>query len=349
MFAQERKTLYIIVLSICLALLVVYTAYLFFAWGMPITRSEVLFQIKKGESLKSITRNLQTKNVTFTSRSALILLARIRGQEHRIKIGEYRLSSGINSWQFLNAITSGRTIQYPVTLIEGWTFKEFLYKLHNTPKLKATLKGLTQRQVMQKLGYPGQHPEGRFFPDTYHFGSGIDDVTILRQAYRKMSKNLHELWPERDTGIPIKTPYEALILASIIEKETGRASERRTISAVFINRLRIGMRLQTDPTVIYGMGKKYDGNIRLRDLRTDTPYNTYTRYGLPPTPIAMPGRESIYAALHPSDSKAIYFVGRGDGSHQFSRTLREHNKAVIKYQLGGRPRSWPSHSGKKRK
>ena len=346
--AQERKILYI-ALSICLALLVGYTTYLFFAWRMPITRSEVLFQIKKGESLKGITRNLQAKNVTFTNRSALILLARIRGQDHRIKIGEYRLSSGINSWQFLDAITSGRTIQYSVTLIEGWTFKEFLHKLHSTPKLKATLKGLTQRQVMQKLGYPGQHPEGQFFPDTYHFTSGVDDATILRQAYRKMSKQLHELWSKRDTNIPIKTPYEALILASIIEKETGKASERRTISAVFTNRLRIGMRLQTDPTVIYGMGKKYDGNIRLKDLRTDTPYNTYTRYGLPPTPIAMPSGESIYAALHPSDSKAIYFVGRGDGSHQFSRTLQEHNKAVIKYQLGGKPRSFPSHPGKKRK
>ncbi|HEX19743.1 MAG TPA: endolytic transglycosylase MltG [Acidiferrobacteraceae bacterium] len=322
--------------------------YVYWLLNQPLSKKEFTFTISKGQTLSALANKLKKQGL-LQSRVPFVLLAKIKRQTRNIKIGEYRLKAGSSTSQLLEQIISGKVIQYKVVLIEGWNFKEYMAALHKSPKLKGTLKGKSRKEIMRAIGYPGLHPEGRFFPDTYQFTRGMDDVAILKQAYRKMKASLDELWPGRDPGIPIKTPYDALILASIIEKETGRASERRTISAVFINRLRIGMRLQTDPTVIYGMGKKYDGNIRLKDLRTDTPYNTYTRYGLPPTPIAMPSRESIYAALHPSDSKAIYFVGRGDGSHQFSRTLREHNKAVIKYQLGGRPRSWPSHSGKKRK
>jgi UPF0755 protein len=193
---------------------------------------------------------------------------------------------------------------------------------------------------MARLGHPGEAPEGRFFPDTYYYSAGQTDRMILANAYDKMQKMLEQQWAARDADLPFKSPYEALILASIVEKETGRADERELIAGVFVNRLRHGMRLQSDPTVIYGMGDKYDGNIRLKDLMRDTPYNTYTRRGLPPTPVAMPGRDSLHAVLHPAVTDALYFVSRGDGSHVFSATLEEHNQAVIKYQLKGVPRKY---------
>lgn len=344
---QSRKlsrTLIIILLVVA----VIPVTYVYWLLNQPLSKEEFTFTISKGQTLSALARNLQEQGL-LQSRVPFVLLARIKGQTRSIKIGEYRLKAGSSVSQLLEQIIKGKVIQYKVTLIEGWNFKEFLAALHKSPKLRNTLKGKSHKEIMQAIGYAGLHPEGRFFPDTYQFTGDTDDVAILKQAYRKMKASLDKLWPGRDPGIPIKTPYDALILASIIEKETGKASERTTIAAVFTNRLRIGMRLQTDPTVIYGMGEKYDGNIRRQDLRTDTPYNTYTRYGLPPTPIAMPSRESIYAALHPNDSKAIYFVGRGDGSHQFSRTLQEHNKAVIKYQLGGKPQAFSSYPGRKRK
>ena len=205
-------------------------------------------------------------------------------------------------------------------------------------KLTHTLAGLSPNAVMKRLGHAGEHPEGRFFPDTYYYTKGETDLMILAKAYDKMQKLLQQEWQGRVANLPLKDPYEALILASIVEKETGRADERRQIAGVFINRLRRGMRLQTDPTVIYGMGESFDGNLRLKDLRRDTPYNTYTRRGLPPTPVALPGKESLQAVLHPEASDALFFVARGDGSHEFSATLEQHNKAVIKYQLNGKPR-----------
>lgn len=189
---------------------------------------------------------------------------------------------------------------------------------------------------MARLGHPGLHPEGRFYPDTYQYSAGTSDTTILKNAFDRMETNLNQQWQQRQIDLPYDTPYKALIMASIVEKETGAAQERPEIAGVFVNRLRIGMRLQTDPTVIYGIGEKFDGNIRRRDLKRDTPYNTYTRKGLPPTPIAMPGGDAIYAALHPAKTKNLYFVSRGDGSHKFSATFKEHNQAVRKYQLGGR-------------
>ena len=197
---------------------------------------------------------------------------------------------------------------------------------------------------MERLGHAGEHPEGRFLPDTYHFPKNLTDVAFLKRAYDAMTQTLAREWEGRAVGLPLKTPYEALILASIVEKETGLASERQAIAGVFVRRLNKGMRLQTDPTVIYGMGDRYKGNIRKSDLQEDTPYNTYRRFGLPPTPIAMPGRDAIHATLHPDDSKNIYFVSRGDGSHHFSATLEEHNNAVIKYQLKGRKRPFSSYN-----
>lgn len=193
----------------------------------------------------------------------------------------------------------------------------------------------TDQQILKSIGAEETHPEGLFFPDTYYFSNGMSDLEILKRAYHAMRTKLNEAWTQREPGLPYKSPYEALIMASIIEKETGRAEERKIIAGVFVNRLRIGMRLQTDPTVIYGMGERFDGNIRRKDLQEDTAYNTYTRSGLPPTPIAMPGMASIEAALHPAKTQALYFVGKGDGSHVFSNTLAEHNRAVAKYQLKG--------------
>jgi UPF0755 protein len=200
--------------------------------------------------------------------------------------------------------------------------------------LQQTLGDAGESDIMTRIGHAGEHPEGRFLPDTYHFPSGMTDVAFLKRAYDAMAEELADAWEKRDAGLPLRTPYEALILASIVEKETGKAGERPLIAGVFVQRLRKGMRLQTDPTVIYGMGEAFDGNIRRRDLLADTPYNTYTRNGLPPTPIAMPGRDAIAAAMHPQEDGYLYFVSRGDGSHYFSRTLEVHEQAVKKFQLG---------------
>ena len=221
-----------------------------------------------------------------------------------------------------------------LTFVEGITFAEMREQLENNNALKITLKGLSNADVLKRIGAVEGNPEGLFFPDTYQFSAGTTDLDLLRKSYRMMQQKLTEAWAQRDAGLPYKDSYDALIMASIIEKETGKADERPLIGSVFTNRLRIPMRLQTDPTVIYGMGQRYDGNIRRRDLTADTPYNTYTRDGLPPTPIAMPGWNSLLAAVKPAQSDKLYFVAKGDGSHYFSRSLDEHNRAVAKYQLG---------------
>jgi UPF0755 protein len=239
---------------------------------------------------------------------------------------------------------SGKVRQYALTLVEGWNFRQVMDAVQSHPSLAHTLQGLENAAIMAQLGHPDEHPEGRFLPDTYHFPKGLSDVAFLQRAYDAMAQTLAQEWEGRAVGLPLQTPYEALILASIVEKETGLASERQAIAGVFVRRLEKRMRLQTDPTVIYGMGERYDGNIRKQDLLEDTPYNTYRRLGLPPTPIAMPGRDAIHATLHPDDSQNIYFVSRGDGSHHFSATLEEHNNAVIKYQLKGRKRPFSSYN-----
>jgi UPF0755 protein len=234
--------------------------------------------------------------------------------------------------RLFHMITEGDTSLSGITFIEGWTFKQMRQALNADNDVKHDTLGLSDREIAEKLGLGVSEPEGMFFPDTYYFSIGMSDLDILKRANRVMETKLTEYWAQRDPGLPYQTPYDALIMASIVEKETGQGKERPLIAGVFLNRLRIGMRLQTDPTVIYGMGDHYDGNIRKQDLLTDTPYNTYTRVGLPPTPIAMPGAASILAVLHPAKSKALYFVSRGDGTHQFSDTLEEHNRAVWRYQ-----------------
>ncbi len=233
-------------------------------------------------------------------------------------------------------MVAGDVKTYNLTVIEGWTFAQMLDAVRTHPALAHTLaEDAGADAVMEALGQPGQHPEGRFFPDTYQFPRATTDVALLRRAYRRMQRVLAEEWRQRGENLPLDTPYEALILASIIERETGVPEERARIAGVFVERLERGMRLQTDPTVIYGLGDEFEGDLRFRHLRTDTPYNTYTRGGLTPTPIALPSRAAIHAALHPERRGELYFVSTGDGRHVFSRTLEEHNRAVIEYQLGG--------------
>ena len=269
---------------------------------------------------------------------------RLTGKARQIKAGEYVIPAGMTARQLVDMLISGKVRQYALTLVEGWNFRQVMEAVHNHPSLEHTLQEMNNTAIMERLGHPGEHPEGRFLPDTYHFPKGLSDVAFLKRAYDAMASVLAREWEVRAVGLPLETSYEALILASIVEKETGLASERQAIAGVFVRRLEKRMRLQTDPTVIYGMGERYKGNIRKSDLQEDTPYNTYRRAGLPPTPIAMPGRDAIHAALHPDDSKNIYFVARGDGSHHFSATLDEHNNAVIKYQLKGRKRPFSSYN-----
>ena len=259
---------------------------------------------------------------------------RLSGESRSIKAGTYEIEPGQTPRTLLSKLVRGEEALRSVTLIEGLTFSQIRQVLAKDGQLKQETSGLSADAIMQKLGKPGVNPEGRFFPDTYNFAKGSSDWVVLKQALRAMDKNLEAAWSTRMPDTPLKTPEQALILASIVEKETGQGRDRAEIAGVFVNRLKIGMLLQTDPTVIYGMGEKFDGNLRKRDLQTDTPWNTYTRPGLPPTPIAMPGRAALIAAVQPAQTKALYFVARGDGTSHFSATLEEHNRAVNKFQRG---------------
>jgi UPF0755 protein len=300
---------------------------------LPIPESGLVYEVPPGASVRRVAADLTEAGVLGDPRP-FRWYARWHDQAHRIKAGEYRLEAGLTGPRLLAVFTAGRTVSYGLTLVEGWNFRQVRAAVAANDVLVRTLADLTDEELMARLGYPGEHPEGRFFPDTYLFPRGTTDVEFLQRAYRRMQRELEALWPERAPDLPLASPYEALILASIIEKETGVPEERGMIAGVFTRRLRLGMKLQTDPTVIYGMGERYDGNIRKADLREDTPYNTYVHTGLTPTPICMPGRAALEAALHPEDTGAVYFVARGDGSHKFSETLKEHNAAVRKYQLG---------------
>lgn len=259
---------------------------------------------------------------------------RLSGQDRAIKAGSYELERGITPRRLLSKLARGEETLRAVTLVEGWTFRQVRAALLKAEVLKPDTRDLADDAVMALLGRPGVHPEGRFFPDTYTYAKGSSDTAVLRRALRAMDRRLSAAWAQRASQAAVRTPDEALILASIVEKETGRAADRQLVSAVFNNRLRTGMPLQTDPTVIYGMGAAFDGNLRKKDLQADTPWNTYTRAGLPPTPIAMPGKASLLAAVQPAASQALYFVSRGDGSSHFSSSLDEHNRAVNKYQRG---------------
>lgn len=291
-----------------------------------------IYEVKPGRGLRQIASELERHGILRHPRY-LEWYARWHGLAGHIQAGEYLIRPGMTAPDLLQAMVAGKTYQYALTLVEGWTFREMMHAIQAHEALQHTLPAIDADTVMRAIGRPGEHPEGRFLPETYHFPRGMRDTALLKHAYRAMQATLERLWPERDEGLPLKSPYEAIILASIVEKETGLAAERPRIAGVFIRRLRKGMRLQTDPTVIYGLGESFDGDIRFRDLKRDTPYNTYTRGGLPPTPIAMPGVAALEAVLHPAPGEELYFVARGDGSHHFSATLEEHRRAVRKYQL----------------
>jgi len=291
---------------------------------------EITIQPKSG--LRSIANQLVKQGV-LNEPWRFILIAKLLNKQSYLQAGNYTLNKNVSPYQLLLSLNHGKTTQGSITFIEGRTFAQMHEKIIKNDAIKQTITGLSESEMMKLMGSDCRVAEGLFFPDTFYFDRNTADTVILKRSYDAMRSKLAKAWEGRDTNLPYKNSYQALIMASIIEKETGKVSERPMIAGVFINRLRIGMRLQTDPTVIYGMGARYDGNIRKKDLIADTPYNTYTRDGLPPTPIAMPGIAAIDAALHPEKTKALYFVGKGDGSHVFSNNLVEHNLAVVRYQL----------------
>lgn len=322
---------------LAILLLILFLGWMFYFANKPVAlpSPEVEIDLKAGSSLNSVSRQLVQQGV-LSEPWTFVLLVRALGKAGEIKAGNYLIEDGITPYQLFLILTEGSTKQSSITFIEGWTFKQLREALNSHEDVKHVTMAYTDAQIMQEIGAKEKTPEGLFFPDTYYFSKGMSDKDILKRAYESMQTRLNEAWQNREAGLPYRNPYEALIMASIVEKETGLASERPMIAGVFLNRLRLGMRLQTDPTVIYGMGEQFDGNLRKQDLLADTPYNTYTRAGLPPTPIAMPGLAAIKAALHPAKTKALYFVGKGDGSHVFSGSLSEHNRAVHRYQLGRR-------------
>lgn len=298
---------------------------------LSLISERVEFHIMPGSGMRAAANDIQGAGVSVRP-WALIVLGKLLRAETSIKAGSYEITRGVTTLELLRKLTRGDVSQAEMVFIEGWTFRQMRERLDAHPDVRHDTKGLPEAEVMRLVGATRNVAEGLFFPDTYLFAKRSRDVDILARAYRAMERHLAREWETRAVGLPFADPYQALTLASIVEKETGRVQDRPLIAAVFINRLRQGMLLQTDPTVIYGIGEKFDGNLRKRDLLQDTPYNTYVRAGLPPTPIAMPGLASLQAALHPAPSQALYFVARGDGSSHFSRTLEEHNQAVNRYQ-----------------
>ena len=306
------------------------------AWlRMPLSlpADKVDFVIDEGTTMRGIARQVREAGIAVPP-EALIAYARLTGADRRIKAGGYEIVRGESLWTLVNRLSRGDVTQREITFIEGWNFRQIRAALRRHPDVRQTLDGLDDATVTAMIGASTSHPEGLFFPDTYLFAVGSSDIDILRRAYRAQQRELAEIWSKRDPDLPLGSPYEALILGSIVEKETGMEADRKRIAGVFVNRLKLGMPLQTDPTVIYGLGEVFDGNLRRRDLRADTPWNTYTRRGLPPTPIANPGRASLLAAVQPEKHKYLYFVSRGDGSSAFSETLDGHNRYVARYQLG---------------
>jgi UPF0755 protein len=303
--------------------------------GLPASASEAAplgVEIPAGSSAQAVAERLSEAGV---GAPALLLYAwfRFSGESRGIKAGYYEIAPGTTPRELLGKLVRGEQALVNVLIVEGWTARQAIDTLRRSPDLAQDIEGLSGEQLMARIDMPGQHPEGRFFPDTYRVPKRTPVSAVLRQAARAMEQRLAEAWAQRSPDVPLRTPEEALVLASIVEKETGLASDRGRIAGVFSNRLRIGMRLQTDPSVIYGAGEGYSGNLQRRHLDTDTAYNTYTRAGLPPTPIALPGMASLMAAVRPSPTNALYFVSRGDGSSQFSATLEEHNAAVRRYIL----------------
>ncbi len=300
---------------------------------MPMGDAALELEVEPGTTPRSVARSVQAAGVQVDAR-LLYAWFRLSGQDRQMRAGNYELLPGTTPRSLLQKLVRGEESLRALTLVEGWNFRQVRAALAADDSLKHDSAALSDADLMAQLERPGVHPEGRFFPDTYTFAKGSSDLAVLRRALHAMDRRLEAAWGQRASDTPLKSADEALVLASIVEKETGRASDRAQIAGVFANRLRIGMLLQTDPTVIYGLGEKFDGNLRRRDLQTDTPWNTYTRAGLPPTPIAMPGKASLLAAVQPERTEALYFVARGDGTSQFSESLQDHNRAVNRYQRG---------------
>jgi len=301
---------------------------------LHIESTEIEYVIKPGFSMRQVAKDL-TKKGLLEQPTFLIVRARLRDLAQSIKVGEYIIKQGTLPDELLNQFVKGKVKQYSLTIIEGWNFKELMHAINQHPNLRHTLIAKSNKEIMKAIGHENMHPEGRFYPDTYRFPANTTDVEFLKRAYDYMEKILNNAWENKSETTVLKSPYQALILASIIEKETAKKSEYGQIAGVFSRRLIKKMRLQTDPTVIYGLGDKFNGNLKRKHLTQDTLYNTYTRKGLPPTPIAMPGMGAINAALNPLAGNTYYFVAKGNGAHYFSKTLKEHNEAVIRYQLKG--------------
>lgn len=302
-----------------------------FAWQPVALRESPLdFTIEPGSTMKQVARQVADAGIDVEP-FALVMLARVTRKANWIKAGSYEVEAGLTPLALLAKLTRGDVTQAELALIEGWNFRQFRAALDRHPDLRHDTVGLSDTEILQRLGVDASHPEGLFFPDTYLFARRSSDLDVLRRAYHNQQNLLTREWTRRAGGLPYRDPYEALIMASIVEKETGQAADRPMVASVFVNRLCSGMLLQTDPTVIYGLGADFDGDIKKRDLLADTPYNTYIRRGLPPTPIAMPGTAALRAALNPPATDYLYFVARGDGSSAFSRNLDEHNRAVARY------------------
>jgi UPF0755 protein len=314
------------------------------AQPLAIGAEPAIVEVRPGQTLTAVARELAARGL-LTHPRLLALYGRFIGVDSRMHAGEFSIKPGTSPRGLLQALVSGSVVQHSVTVVEGWTFRELRRALAAEPTLEHATRGMQDDAVMRALGEEGKPPEGLFFPDTYLFGKGTRDIDLLRQSRDRMRKELAAAWATRHENLPLKDDYEALILASIIERETGHPDERARIAGVFIERLRLGMRLQTDPTVIYGLGEKFDGNLRRADLERDGPYNTYTRAGLPPTPIALPGAAALRAAVQPDERGELYFVatGEGDGRHAFSRTLREHEAAVRRYLVRYRQQHSKGH------
>lgn len=291
----------------------------------------VIYEVPEGAGYNRVIAELDERGIIEDGWAFRLLTRLDPDAVPALRPGEYRFEPGMDGRALLERLRRHEVVRYDLTIPEGWTFGQMRHALDEAEKLEHETRELSDAEIMARLGRKGEHPEGRFFPDTYQYRKGISDLEILRQAMERMDEHLAAAWAERAEDLPLETPYEALILASLVERETGAPEERERIAGVFVRRLERGMRLQTDPTVIYGMGENYDGNITRADLREATPYNTYVIEGLPPTPIALPGRASLEAAVNPAEGDALYFVSRGDGTHHFSRTLREHNNAVNRY------------------
>jgi UPF0755 protein len=304
----------------------------FLVTPLNINKADLAIEIEPGSSLKAIAFQLVDEKI-LNEPWRFIILAKALDQSKKLRPGNYNLNPNITPYQLLKSFVEGRATEGSITFIEGQDFQSMLEKIKANDSIKKTMKHYDIKAIAAAVGIPYESVEGQFFPDTYYFSRNTSDIEILKRAYKAMQKKLNYEWARRAEEVPYKNSYEALTMASIIEKETGKSIEANLISGVFINRLNIKMKLQSDPTVIYGLGKKFNGDITKKDLLTDTPYNTYTRPGLPPTPITMPGLISIRAALHPTKTDALYFVGKGDGTHYFSANLNEHNSAVRKYQI----------------